>query len=474
MTYKNFTLDVDADGIALVTWDMPGRSMNVFNAEVIDELGQIVEQVANGCGDQGRGRHLRQGNVLRRRRPHHAREPLAHVLGDREDQGRGRSAIAGCSRVAPAVAHLPAAGDLRQARVAAINGTAIGGALRAGARLPPPHRRRQREDPARSARGEGRPVPRRRRHAARAAHDAGGRCAADPASAATSSASIAPRPMKLIDEVVPADKLIETAKAWIKAGGKGVQPWDEDGFKLPGGPVYSQGGHDDLAAGERDLSPRDLRQLSGARARSCSASTRGCSCPSTRRLRVESRYFAKILRSNEAAAMIRSLFVSMQELNKGARRPASVPPTKLKKVAILGAGFMGAGIAYVTARAGIEVVLVDRDQATADKGKALSDKLISDQVKKGRAKPADTDALLARIKATARLRRDRRRRPRHRGGVRGPQGQGRSHRQGGGRARRRRDLRLQHLDAADHLACRDRPSARRASSASISSRRSRG
>jgi 3-hydroxyacyl-CoA dehydrogenase/enoyl-CoA hydratase/3-hydroxybutyryl-CoA epimerase len=98
--------------------------------------------------------------------------------------------------------------------------------------------------------------------------------------------------------------------------------------------------------------------------------------------------------------MIRTLFLSMQELNKGARRPASVPPTKLKKVAILGAGFMGAGIAYVTANAGIEVVLVDRDQAAADKGKALSDKLISDQVKKGRAKPADRDALLARIKAT--------------------------------------------------------------------------
>jgi 3-hydroxyacyl-CoA dehydrogenase/enoyl-CoA hydratase/3-hydroxybutyryl-CoA epimerase len=91
----------------------------------------------------------------------------------------------------------------------------------------------------------------------------------------------------------------------------------------------------------------------------------------------------------------------MQELNKGARRPAAVPPTKLKKVAVLGAGFMGAGIAYVTASAGIDVVLVDKDQASADKGKSLSDKLISDQVKKGRAKPADKDALLARIKATA-------------------------------------------------------------------------
>ena len=66
--------------------------------------------------------------------------------------------------------------------------------------------------------------------------------------------------------------------------------------------------------------------------------------------------------------MIRSLFVSMQELNKGARRPANVPPTKLKKVGVVGAGFMGAGIAYVTAQAGIEVVLIDRDQESGRQG----------------------------------------------------------------------------------------------------------
>jgi 3-hydroxyacyl-CoA dehydrogenase/enoyl-CoA hydratase/3-hydroxybutyryl-CoA epimerase len=99
--------------------------------------------------------------------------------------------------------------------------------------------------------------------------------------------------------------------------------------------------------------------------------------------------------------MIRTLFVSMQELNKGARRPAAVPPTKLKKIGVLGAGFMGAGIAYVSAKAGLDVVLIDRDQESADKGKAHCDKLMSDLVMKGRAKPADKDALLARIIPTA-------------------------------------------------------------------------
>src|SRR4029078_10945720 len=89
--------------------------------------------------------------------------------------------------------------------------------------------------------------------------------------------------------------------------------------------------------------------------------------PFDRALTVESRYFAKILRSPEAGNMIRSLFVSMHELNKGARRTASAPATNLKKIGIVGAGFMGAGIAQVTAAVGLDVVLIDRDQETADK-----------------------------------------------------------------------------------------------------------
>jgi 3-hydroxyacyl-CoA dehydrogenase/enoyl-CoA hydratase/3-hydroxybutyryl-CoA epimerase len=118
-------------------------------------------------------------------------------------------------------------------------------------------------------------------------------------------------------------------------------------------------------------------------------------------LKVESRWFAKILRSPEAAAMMRSLFVSMQDLNKGARRPAAVPPAALQRVGVIGAGFMGAGIGYVTAQAGIDVVLIDRDQETADRGKAHALQLITDQVNRGRASAADRDALLSRILATA-------------------------------------------------------------------------
>ena len=99
--------------------------------------------------------------------------------------------------------------------------------------------------------------------------------------------------------------------------------------------------------------------------------------------------------------MIRSLFLSMGGLNKGARRPANVPPTNLRKIGVLGAGLMGAGIGYVSASAGLEVVLIDRDQESADKGKAYSEKIVSSQIAKGRAKTADKEALLARIRPTA-------------------------------------------------------------------------
>ena len=137
---------------------------------------------------------------------------------------------------------------------------------------------------------------------------------------------------------------------------------------------------------------------------------KACRCRSTPALRIEQRYFTKILRTKEAAAMIRSLFVSMQELNKGARRPAGVPPTKIKKVGVIGAGFMGAGIAYVTAQAGIEVVLIDRDQEAADKGKAHSRQADrraghegprQGQAKRRAARPHHADRRLCRARRTA-------------------------------------------------------------------------
>jgi 3-hydroxyacyl-CoA dehydrogenase/enoyl-CoA hydratase/3-hydroxybutyryl-CoA epimerase len=182
----------------------------------------------------------------------------------------------------------------------------------------------------------------------------------------------------------------------IRNGLKPVQPWDEKGFKLPGGPVYS-------AAGANLFPPAIaiLRRETYGNYPAASAILKcvyeGLLVPFDTALRIEQRYFTEILRSTEARMMIRSLFVSLQELNKGARRPEGVKETKFKKIGVVGAGFMGAGIAYVTAKAGIPVVLIDRDMASAEKGKAHSAGLMDAAIKKGRATAEEKEKLLSLI-----------------------------------------------------------------------------
>ena len=272
-----------------------------------------------------------------------------------------------------------------------------------------------------------------------------------------------------------ADEIVEKAKAWIKAGGSAVAPWDEPKFKLPVGQGLFAGRHDDLAAGQRHLPPRDARQLPGRARPSCRRSTRACSCRWTSALKVESRYFAKILRSKEAAAMIRSLFVSMQELNKGARRPPGVPPTQAEEGRRRRRRLHGRRhrLCHGAMPASTSCSSTATMEA-AEKGKAYSHKLITDQIMKGRAKTADRDALLARITPTRRLRRPRGLRPRRRGGVRGPEGQGR-----GDRARSRPRSGPTAIFASNTSTlpitglAKALAAAGRSSSASISSRRSR-
>ena len=178
------------------------------------------------------------------------------------------------------------------------------------------------------------------------------------------------------------------------------QPWDTDGFKLPGGPVYSKAGMMVFPPANALYRRETYDNYPAARA-IMQVVYEGLQLPMDQALRVESRYFAKILRSPEAAAMIRSLFVSMQELNKGARRPAERAGEAGQEDRRRSAPASWAPASPMSsALAGIDVVLIDRDQETADKGKAHSQKLITDQVNRGRATAADRDALLARITPT--------------------------------------------------------------------------
>ena len=199
----------------------------------------------------------------------------------------------------------------------------------------------------------------------------------------------------------------------------------------------------------------------------------GLQLPIDAALRVESRYFTQILRSKEAAAMIRSLFLSMQELNKGARRPQNVPPTKVKKLAVIGAGFMGASVGYVSARAGIDVVLIDRDQESADKGKGHAKSVIDDLIAKGRAKESRSRRHPVAHHGDRRLQCVEGLRPHHRGGVRGSQGQGRNLCQGAAAAEGRMRSSPPTPRRCRSIRWRRNSRTRASSSASISSRRSR-
>ncbi|WP_426165351.1 3-hydroxyacyl-CoA dehydrogenase NAD-binding domain-containing protein [Sandarakinorhabdus sp. DWP1-3-1] len=203
----------------------------------------------------------------------------------------------------------------------------------------------------------------------------------------------------VVQAVVPAADVVQTAKAWVKANPtKGVQPWDEKSFKFPGGPASGLNpGFAQVFVGGTAMTHVNAGDNMNAPRAILSAVYEGTQVPMDTAIRIESKYFAKVVADPQAGNMIRSLFVSKQAAEKGARRPAGVPPMPTRKIGMLGAGLMGAGVAMVTAQAGIEVVLLDRDQAAAEKGKAYT----ADRLAKKRTDPAKAQAILDRIHATS-------------------------------------------------------------------------
>jgi 3-hydroxyacyl-CoA dehydrogenase/enoyl-CoA hydratase/3-hydroxybutyryl-CoA epimerase len=395
----NFKYEVDQDGIALITWDMPGRSMNVLNGDVLAELQALLDKTTADPGIKGvvvtTGKDTFSGGA--------DLTVLQKLSGQfeqvRKSQGDEAAALMFFEESRKASVLYRKIETCGKPWACAINGTAVGGGFELA--LACHYRVASNEERTRVGLPEIKVglFP-----------GAGG---------TTRIARILPPAdalqyllkgdllrtdralkMKLIDAVVPAADLLKTAKDWIKAGGSAKKPWDMDGFRLPGGAVYSKAGMMTFPAANAIYRRETYDNYPAARA-IMQVVYEGLLVPFDHALRIEQRWFAKIVRSPQAAAMTRSLFVSLQELNKGARRPANIPATPLKRVGIIGAGFMGASVGYVTAQAGIDVLLIDQDQASADKGKAVSDKLISEQVSRGRASAADRDALLARITATA-------------------------------------------------------------------------
>src|SRR6202140_1649957 len=390
MAFKNFKIETDADGIALVPWDPPGRSMNVLDETSINELEAIVKQTSADAAVKGvvitSGKEALSAGADLSMLEGMSRS-YAEALETKGEVAANQTLFDQSRRFSLVFRSIETSG---KPWAAAINGLALGGAFELTLSC---HYRVAADNPKTRlglpeikvglfpGAGGTQRVPR----------------IVPPQDAMQmllkgEAVNLAKaKALKLIDAVVPAGDLIKAAKDWIKGGGKAVAPWDEKGFKLPGGAVYSKAGMMMFPAGNA-IYRRETYDNYPAQRAIMSCVYEGLLLPIDAALRVESRYFAQVLRSNEAAAMIRSLFLSMQELNKGARRPPNVPPTKVKKLAIIGAGFMGASVGYVSARAGIDVVLIDRDQESADKGKGHAASVIDDLTKKGRAKESNREA----------------------------------------------------------------------------------
>lgn len=207
----------------------------------------------------------------------------------------------------------------------------------------------------------------------------------------------------LVDELVGSvEELVPAAKAWIKANPEShTQPWDAKGYKMPGGTPTSPA----LASILPSFPALLKKQLKGAPMPApraiLDAAVEGAQVDFDTASRIESRYFVSLVTGQVAKNMIQAFFLDLQSINSGGSRPDGIAKQEIRKIGVLGAGMMGAGIAYVSAKAGFDVVLKDVSIEAAQKGKGYSEKIEAKALERGRTSQERSDALLARITPTA-------------------------------------------------------------------------
>ncbi|MBI1218536.1 MAG: 3-hydroxyacyl-CoA dehydrogenase [Rhodobacteraceae bacterium] len=395
----DFTYAIDTDGVATITWDVPGKSMNVMSLDGLVELDALIGValgdsavkgivITSGKKDFAGGMDL---NVIAK---------MKDAAGD--DPAKGL--FDGTMRTHALLRKIERAGmdpkTLKGGKpiAAALPGTAVG----IGLELPlATHRIFAADNPKAKiglpeilvgifpgAGGTTRLV--RKMGAIMAAPLLLEGKLSDPKTA---------KAMGIIDEVA-ADP-VAAAKAWV-LGAKDadlVKPWDQKGYKMPGGTPYHPAGFMTFVGANAMVHGRTMGVYPAAKAL-LSAVYEGALVPFDTALKIEARWFTSVLLNPSSTAMIRSLFLNKEALEKGAVRPAGVPDQSVTRVGILGAGMMGAGIAYVSALAGIEVVLIDAAQASADKGKAHSADLLDKGIARKKVTAEKKSQVLDRITAT--------------------------------------------------------------------------
>ncbi|WES64073.1 3-hydroxyacyl-CoA dehydrogenase NAD-binding domain-containing protein [Microbacter sp. GSS18] len=388
--YTGYAWQKDADGIVTVTMDDPDSAVNTMNAHFTAALGATVDrleverdEIAGVILASAKKSWFAGGdlNQLRAADPSKAAEETAHIDGVKDLLRRLE--------------------QLGKPVVAAMNGTALGGGLEVA--LATHHRIATNAPRAQFG------VP----EVSLGLLPGGGgitrlvrmlglqRALSDVILPATKFSAEDALAVGIVDEVVPAADLDSAARAWIAANPAPVKPWDEKGFRLPGGAPTSPG-----VAGLLGVMPAMLRkQLKGAplpapRA-AMAAAVEGAYVDFDTASKVETRYLVSLTHGQVAKNMIKAFFFDLQHINSGGSRPDGYPTFTATKVGVIGAGMMGAAIAYVSAKAGIEVVLKDVTIEAAEKGKDYSRSLEQKALARGKTTQEKSDALLARITPTA-------------------------------------------------------------------------
>jgi 3-hydroxyacyl-CoA dehydrogenase/enoyl-CoA hydratase/3-hydroxybutyryl-CoA epimerase len=381
--------EVGNDGIAILTIDLPGRPMNVLAPEFMNELETLTDRISSD--DAVKGAVLTSG-----KKSFIAGADIMDIVTV-YDRGLSPAEAAGFSR------------DLnRQLRkletcgkpfAAAINGLALGGGLEVCLAC---HYRVLANEPGVVI---GFPevniglLP------------GGGGTQRLPRLIGTEKAlpiilqgkNIRPEQaleLGIVHELAPAQEVVERAKRWLLESGDPVAPWDKKGFRVPGGAGAMTPKNAQTFMVGTSLIVGKTQNNYPAPIAAMSAVYEGCITPIDVGLDIESQYFGTLLAGVVARNMMRSLFINKGAADKLVRRPEGVEKSKVSKLGILGAGMMGAGIAYVSARAGMEVVLLDTSIDNAEHGKAYSANLLKKAIERKRSTEAKAEALLSLIKPT--------------------------------------------------------------------------
>ena len=384
-----FRYERDADGVVTLTFDMPGRSQNVWSQASIDDLSAVVERLAGDAEAKG-------AILTSAKKDFVAGADLEELKSICFGPRDAADLNARCGALSVVLRRMETCG---KPVVAAINGAALGGGLELCLAA---HRRIVADDPRIKL---GLPeatlglLP-----------GGGGTQRLARLIGVTASMPLlmegkqlrpdAAKKAGFVDEIVPAAELMAAARAWLLGKPVSTQPWDAKGYKVPGGGV------DDgtvlqtfMVANAMLLAKTQGNYPAGRAILSCLYE--GLAVDIDAGLLVEKRYFVQLLLGPVAGAMIRTLFLSMQEANKLARRPAGVPRRKPARIGILGAGLMGAGVAFVAAGLGIEVVILDRSREAAEAAWTYATQRLDKQISRGQSTPAQKEALLGRIHPTA-------------------------------------------------------------------------